>query len=52
MALWVFPELKLASVALKRCDDVDANGRVKVATARSVSFPIPAAATFVGVTTE
>jgi hypothetical protein len=52
VALWVFPELKLVSVALKHCDDVDADGRVKAATARSVSFPMPAAATFVGVTTE
>jgi hypothetical protein len=52
VALWVFPELKLASVALKCCDDVDATGRVTAASTRSVPFPIPAAATFVGVTTE
>lgn len=52
VGLWVLPELKLASVALKRCDDVDASGRVKAATLRTVSFAIPAAATFVGVTTD
>jgi hypothetical protein len=52
VALWVFPELKLASVTLKHCDAVDAGGRVTAATQRTVSFPIPAAATYVGVTTE
>ncbi len=52
VALWVFPELKLASVLLRRCSDVDASGRVTAVTDRTVSFPVPAAATFVGVTSD
>jgi hypothetical protein len=52
VALWVYPEVKLASVALKRCGDVDASGRVLTVADRTVPFPVPAAATFVGVTTE
>ncbi|WP_028067994.1 hypothetical protein [Solirubrobacter soli] len=52
VALWVYPELKLASVTLKHCEDVDAAGRVTRASDRTVVFPVPAAVTFVGVTTE
>ncbi|MGK7923767.1 MAG: hypothetical protein AB4290_00690 [Spirulina sp.] len=46
--LWVYPEIEVRRVILKRVVDSDANGRVLALSDRTVYFPIPSTARFVG----
>ncbi|NER30148.1 MAG: hypothetical protein F6J89_21635 [Symploca sp. SIO1C4] len=46
--LWVYPEVDLRRVVLKQVMDSDANGRVLELSERTVYFPIPSVARFVG----
>ncbi|NET56054.1 MAG: hypothetical protein F6K47_07740 [Symploca sp. SIO2E6] len=46
--LWVYPEVDLRRVVLKQVIDSDANGRVLELSDRTVYFPMPSAARFVG----
>ena len=48
MALWVYPELKLQRIMLKRVAQTDANGQVTALAEHAIYFPLPTAAHFVG----
>jgi len=48
VALWVYPELKLCDVVLKRIAKVDEHGRVAALEEETVSFPMPAIIHFIG----
>ena len=48
VALWVYPELKLQRIMLKRVEQTDDNGQVTALSEHSVYFPLPATAHFVG----
>ncbi|MBP0001238.1 MAG: hypothetical protein J7641_19980 [Cyanobacteria bacterium SID2] len=51
-ALWVYPEIELRRVILKQALDSDANGRVLNLNEKTVYFPIPSIARFVGTSTS
>ncbi|WP_157619035.1 hypothetical protein [Skermanella stibiiresistens] len=48
VALWVFPEVKVATIALQRAADVAPSGQVLRFEPRHVSFPLPCKVHFVG----
>lgn len=52
VALWVFPEVRLQSVRLLKCESADENGNVRTVGEHIVVFPMPSIAHFVGVTTD
>ncbi|MEU6680258.1 hypothetical protein [Streptomyces sp. NPDC046925] len=52
VALWVFPELRLRTVLLQRCQESDGHGRVTATVPEPVLFPFPQAVHFVGVTSQ
>ena len=47
-ALWIYPEMKVQQVVLKRVSSVNENGHVEGFEEETVAFPIPALAHFVG----
>jgi hypothetical protein len=49
VALWAYPEMKLQQVVLKRVEQTDGNGQVMQLSERSVYFPVPTVAHFIGV---
>ncbi|MBD2503164.1 hypothetical protein [Anabaena azotica] len=49
VALWVYPEMKLQQVVLKKVEQTDGNGQVMQLSERSVYFPVPSVAHFIGV---
>ncbi|GEM_PF-5639601 len=51
-ALWVFPELEMKKILLKRPTSVDANGQVIAFEDEAVHFPVPRSVHFVGVRSE
>lgn len=51
-ALWIYPELGLHDLLLRVAGEVDADGAVRSFTESVVSFPLPAAAHFVTVSTD
>ncbi|MFB8788517.1 MAG: hypothetical protein U7123_06630 [Potamolinea sp.] len=51
VALWVYPELRLQRVMLKKVKQTDANGHVLELGEQTVYFPMPAVAHFIGVST-
>jgi len=51
VALWVYPELRLQRVMLKKVKQTDANGHVLELGEQAVYFPMPAVAHFIGVST-
>lgn len=52
VALWIYPEFKLQQVILKSPVKTDAAGQVIEMTERTVHFPMPAIAHFIGVTSQ
>jgi hypothetical protein len=52
VALWVFPEMRLQSIRLLKCESVDENGNVRTVSDLTIVFPMPATAHFIGVTTD
>lgn len=52
VALWVFPEVRLATIVLQRAAEVDPAGQVLRFEPRRVSFPIPAKVHFIGTSSE
>jgi hypothetical protein len=51
VALWVYPEVKLQQVVLKKAENTNANGLVQALKEHPVYFPVPAVAHFIGVGT-
>jgi hypothetical protein len=51
VALWVYPELRLQRVMLKKVKQTDVNGHVLELGEQTVYFPMPAVAHFIGVGT-
>ena len=49
VALWAYPEMKLQQVVLKKVEQTDGNGQVLQLSERSVYFPVPTVAHFIGV---
>lgn len=52
VALWVYPEVKLQRVVLKRASETDANGQVTAFEEVPVVFPMPVLAHFAGTRSE
>lgn len=52
VALWIYPEFKLQQVILKSPVKTDAAGQVIEMAERTVDFPMPAIAHFIGVTSQ
>jgi hypothetical protein len=50
-ALWVYPEVKLQQVILKKIVQVNKNGHVTELSEQTVKFPMPSVAHFIGVKT-
>jgi hypothetical protein len=48
VALWVYPELKLCEVVLKRVAKVSEHGHIEALEEETVSFPMPSIVHFVG----
>lgn len=48
-AIWVYPEVKLQQVVLRRVTDTNANGNVTSLTEHPVRIPVPAIVHFIGV---
>ena len=51
-ALWVYPEVRLQRVILKRAREVDPNGQITAYDETAVVFPMPALAHVIGTRTE
>jgi hypothetical protein len=51
-ALWVYPEVRLQRVILKRASEVDPNGQIASYEETAVVFPMPALAHVIGTRTE
>jgi hypothetical protein len=51
-ALWVYPEMKLQRVVLKRAAAVDGSGQITELAEEAVTFPMPVLAHFIATKTE
>ncbi|OKH45562.1 hypothetical protein NIES2101_26280 [Calothrix sp. HK-06] len=51
VALWIYPEVKLQQIILKRAENTNAHGHVLGLREHPVYFPMPATAHFIGVST-
>ncbi len=52
LALWIFPELQIREIVLKKTAEADLNGQPTAFTEETVHFGLPAAVHFIGVSSD